>query len=171
MAILFNFCISAFSYLFLTAGSGDVLHYWSIEEFIVGIVLGLIIALFTWQFVPKKIAGHIFNPLRWFALVFYMTFPFLLSLVVANIEVIYRVITGRISPAVIKLDTGYKSTIGTFFLANSITLSPGTMTIEMDENDNSLYIHCLNWTKAPDEKFKPADVAPYVYFWLKKIYK
>ncbi len=170
MAFLFYFNITIISYLTLTAGSGDVLYFWSIEELVVAVVLSIIIAGASYKLVPVTVSGHIFSPLRWIVLLIYMTIPFFLSLLVANVEVIYRVITGRINPAVIKLETGYKSPVGTYFLANSITLSPGTLTLEMDERDNSLYIHCLSWKKGEGEPFEPKEVAPFIYYWLKKIY-
>ncbi len=168
MAFLFNLNICLATYLLLTAGSGDFLYFWSVEEFISGAAVSIIIAALTCKIVPDSISRHINNPFRWIALVIYMTIPFFFSLFIANAEVIYRVITGKISPAVIKMETGYKSSVGTFFLANSITLSPGTLTLEMDESDNSLYIHCLAWDKG--DVFKPNDVAPFIYYWLKKIY-
>ncbi len=170
MAFFFYFNISIISYLALTAGSGDFLYFWSYEEFGAGVVMSIIIAAAGHKLVPATVSGHLFNPIRWAALVIYMTIPFFLSLLVANIEVMYRVITGRINPAVIKLETGYKSGIGAYFLANSITLSPGTLTLEMDENDNSFYIHCLSWKKGRDDSFEPKEVAPFVHYWLKKIY-
>lgn len=170
MAFLFYFNITIISYLALTAGSGEFLYFWSYEEAAAGVIISSIIAVAGHKLVPLTALGHLFNPLRWVAFILYMTIPFFLSLFVANIEVMYRVITGRINPAIIKLETGYKSPIGTYFLANSITLSPGTLTLEMDEKDNSLYIHCLSWKKGAEEHFEPKEVAPFVHYWLKKIY-
>jgi multicomponent Na+:H+ antiporter subunit E len=170
MAFLFYFNITIISYLTLTAGSGEFFYLWSVEEFTLGIIISILVSGAGYRLVPVTVSGHIYNPLRWIVLIFYMTIPFFLSLLVANVEVIYRVITGRINPAVIKLETGYKSPIGTYFLANSITLSPGTLTLEMDERDNSLYIHCLSWKKEEGEPFEPKEVAPFIYYWLKIIY-
>jgi multicomponent Na+:H+ antiporter subunit E len=170
MAFIFYFVLTLGSYLFLTSGSGDMLMFWAVEEMAAGTAVSLITAAFAYKIVPQSVSGQLVNPFKWLFLTLYMTTPFFLSLLVANVEVIYRVITGKISPAVVKLDTGYKSGLGTFFLANSITLSPGTLSIEMDESDNSLYIHCLAWKKKAGESFEPKDVAPYVHYWLKKIY-
>ena len=47
----------------------------------------------------------------------------------------------RISPMIVKINTGVKSHFNRVVLANSITLTPGTFTIIM-ENDE-LTIHCL----------------------------
>jgi len=59
--------------------------------------------------------------------------PWLLrQLVMANLDLAYRTLHPRmpIDPQVVKFDTPLKSDIGIAILANSITLTPGTVTIE-----------------------------------------
>jgi multicomponent Na+:H+ antiporter subunit E len=34
--------------------------------------------------------------------------------------------------------------VGTLMLANSITLTPGTLTVDIDEETNDLYVHFIN---------------------------
>ena len=46
-----------------------------------------------------------------------------------------------ISPAIVKVRTRLKSRMGRLMLANSITLTPGTMTVAVD--GEWLYIHCV----------------------------
>ncbi|MDJ0832485.1 MAG: Na+/H+ antiporter subunit E [Gammaproteobacteria bacterium] len=46
-----------------------------------------------------------------------------------------------ISPAIVKVRTRLKSRMGRLMLANSITLTPGTMTVAME--GEWLYIHCV----------------------------
>ena len=99
-----------------------------------------------------------------------MVGPFFLSLLVANIEVLYRITTGRIRPAIVRVETGLKSETGMYFFANSITLSPGTLTVDVEPENKVIYVHCLNWKKNPGEKALPRDVSDFVYFWMKLIY-
>lgn len=47
-----------------------------------------------------------------------------------------------ISPAIVRVRTRLKSRMGRLMLANSITLTPGTLTVEM--NDEWLYVHCVS---------------------------
>jgi multicomponent Na+:H+ antiporter subunit E len=41
-------------------------------------------------------------------------------------------------------------------LANSITLTPGTLSVDIDENNNDLYVHWINVDKKAIQK-KPVD--------------
>ena len=47
-----------------------------------------------------------------------------------------------INPAIVRVRTRLKSQMGRLMLANSITLTPGTLTVAMD--GEWLYIHCVN---------------------------
>ncbi|MDD5778969.1 MAG: Na+/H+ antiporter subunit E, partial [Candidatus Thermoplasmatota archaeon] len=61
----------------------------------------------------------------------------------ANLDVAYRVVTGRIRPGIVKISPGLKSDTALTMLANSITLTPGTLSVDLDE-DNNLYVHWIN---------------------------
>jgi multicomponent Na+:H+ antiporter subunit E len=63
----------------------------------------------------------------------------------ANIDVAYRVLHPGlpIRPGTIKVKVGLKSNIGLTFLANSITLTPGTTCVDVDKENGCMYIHWL----------------------------
>ncbi len=61
-----------------------------------------------------------------------------------------------ISPGIIKLRTGLKSRMGRLMLANSITLTPGTLTVEVD--GEWLYVHCVT-VGATDVEGATAEIA------------
>jgi len=63
----------------------------------------------------------------------------------ANIDVALRVINPKlpIQPGTIKVTTELKSDIALTFLANSITLTPGMTTIDIDKCNGLLYVHFL----------------------------
>lgn len=46
-----------------------------------------------------------------------------------------------INPGIVKIRTGLKSRMGRLMLANSITLTPGTLSVEIE--DEWLYVHCV----------------------------
>ena len=54
-----------------------------------------------------------------------------------------------INPGIVKVKTRLKSDTALTFLANSITLTPGTLTVDIDRDNGVLYIHWLN-VKAKD---------------------
>ena len=63
-----------------------------------------------------------------------------------NIDVAYRVIHPNlpINPGIVKVKTILKTETGLTFLANFITLTPGTMTVDIDQEKGVLYIHWIN---------------------------
>jgi multicomponent Na+:H+ antiporter subunit E len=65
-------------------------------------------------------------------------------LIKANFDVAYRVLHPRlpINPGLVKIKTGLKSEVSKTFLANSITLTPGTMTVDIKGDE--LYIHWID---------------------------
>lgn len=65
------------------------------------------------------------------------------ELVIANLKVARIILDPRlrISPTVIRLDALPRGPVGQAILGNSITLTPGTVTI--DDHESTLYVHCL----------------------------
>jgi multicomponent Na+:H+ antiporter subunit E len=53
------------------------------------------------------------------------------------------VITGKINPGIVKFNPRLKTDMGRMMLANSITLTPGTLTVDIDE-EGMFYIHAIN---------------------------
>ena len=74
------------------------------------------------------------------------TILFLWKCVVAYIDVAWRVLHPAIPirPGTLKLRTKLKSDIGLTFLANSITLTPGTTTVDIDKPNGYIYVHVLS---------------------------
>jgi len=99
--------------------------------------------------------------------------PFFIELIRANIDVAYRVITGKIRPGIIKYKTNLKSDFGVMLIANSITLTPGTLTVDVDEETNDLYIHILNIDSEDEKKTEWTGKDLFRYFnlsaWVRRI--
>ena len=72
---------------------------------------------------------------------------FLKELVKSNLYVARLVLMPEpdLQPAIIQVKTSLKSDIGRLALANSITLTPGTLVVEI--RDEYLFIHCINVSK------------------------
>ena len=64
----------------------------------------------------------------------------------ANLDVAKRVIDPSlpINPAIVEISTDLKSNQAKLFLANSITLTPGTLTVDIVED--KLYVHWIDLT-------------------------
>jgi multicomponent Na+:H+ antiporter subunit E len=70
---------------------------------------------------------------------------FLRELLTANVDVARRVLAPSlpIAPAVIRFPLRVRSDAAITAIANSITLTPGTLTLDYDPNDGSLLVHAI----------------------------
>jgi len=75
----------------------------------------------------------------------YYVIVFLWECLKANMDVAFRVLHPGlpIRPGTIKIKTALKSDIGLTFLANSLSLTPGNTTIDVDRDAGVLYLHRL----------------------------
>jgi len=146
IGFIVTFLLSLFGYFLLTASSGEILGIWSITEFGIGVVLSLIVASLATKVLFQTRNYKILDPKRWGTFLVYFFGSFLIALIKCNIDVAYRVITGKINPGIVKISPGLKTDLGITLLANSITLTPGTLTVDIDEKTNDLYIHWINVT-------------------------
>ena len=75
---------------------------------------------------------------------------FLLALLRANIDMARRVLTPSLplNPEVVEVQTALESTLGKLLLANSITLTPGTLTIDVLED--RLLVHWIDCAPGTD---------------------
>ncbi|QLG48034.1 Na+/H+ antiporter subunit E [Natrinema halophilum] len=64
----------------------------------------------------------------------------------ANVDVSYRVLSPGmpIEPEVILVPLRVESDVAITVIANSITITPGTVTLDYDEDTNALYVHGVN---------------------------
>ena len=105
----------------------------------------LIAAALAYMFARKfEIWGGIsFSPSRLYHFILY-TLVFVVELVRANITMMRYVYAPRIDvdPGVVTVKTGLKSPIGRLALANSISLTPGSLVLDIGEE--GLTVHCLD---------------------------
>ncbi len=79
------------------------------------------------------------------------------EIVKSNIAVVSRVLGPKhaIDPAMVEVDTTAPSSLGKALFANSITLTPGTVTVDVD--GQRLKVHALVRENASAESFSPMD--------------
>lgn len=106
---------------------------------------------------------------------------FLKDLLTANVDVAYRVLAPSrpIEPGVVVFPLRVRTDAAITTIANAISLTPGTLTMDYDEETNSLYVHGItgknreavvspirNWEEYAlvifDEEGKPGDPIPEV---------
>jgi len=108
---------------------------------LVGALFSLLAALLSYDFFIKPDEGIRGGTIRtiWLLLIYF--FVLLYEMFLASIDVVHRVITMDINPEVVMIKTDIKSDLGIVLLANSITLTPGTITIDIE--GDRLYVHWL----------------------------
>ena len=112
------------------------------DTVITGVVVSAIIALAFSSF------ARVYSVIRWSPKVifYYLVYlgVFFIELVKANLNVMRLVFSPRIDiePGIVEIKTGLESPIGRLALANSITLTPGTLVVDI--KDDSLFIHWIN---------------------------
>ncbi len=135
VAFLLNFLLLFAIWILLT---------WSLnwQQLIAGVVVAVAVTAITGRLSPVK-SLRIFQPVRvlWFLL--YIPY-FLWYVLLANLDVAYRVLHPElpIKPGIVRFKTTLKTHLAQTVLANSITLTPGTMTVDIIDQD--MYIHWIN---------------------------
>jgi multicomponent Na+:H+ antiporter subunit E len=117
--------------------------------------------------------SRVYSVIRWSPRVIYTYLlylgVFLYELVKANLNVMRYVYSPHIDihPGIVEIRTGLRSPIGRLALANSITLTPGTLVVDMQ--GDSLFIHWINVT-ATDPVAATQEIAGRFEKYLKVIY-
>jgi multicomponent Na+:H+ antiporter subunit E len=112
-------------------------------QFIVtGGVFSVLVAFLTYDaFIDESEASWktLFPRVHWFVVyVFYVVYKIYL----ASFKVLMAVLRHRINPRVVHFRTRLRSDIARVFLANSLTITPGTIALELD--DDHLIVHWLD---------------------------
>ena len=130
-----------------------------IQELIIGSVVDLIVTLI---FLHKSNLFSEFRlSLKSFLLSLIYIFVFLKELIKSNLDVAFRVLNPKlpIKPGIVRVKTKLKSKLGRIILANSITLTPGTLTVET--RDDTFYIHWIDVSAKNIEESTQAIVSKF----------
>jgi len=115
---------------------------WDRQILILGLGAALVVAILFKEEFTRSIR-KVYSPRRWFWFLVYIP-VFFYYCIKANLDVLYRIIHPEmpIKPGIVKIKTNLRSPAALTALANSITLTPGTMTVDITD-DGYLYIHWI----------------------------
>jgi len=136
--------VKSFSYLFIFLNliwlclTGTFKY----QELCTGIVVSLILSIFLNKYY-LKLGLPPFTLKRFIYFIIYIIILFK-EIIKSNLDVAYRVLHPKmpIKPGIVVIKTNLKSDIAKMILANSITLTPGTFTLDI--LDDNLLIHWIN---------------------------
>ncbi|MDH4202625.1 MAG: Na+/H+ antiporter subunit E [Phycisphaerae bacterium] len=140
------FIVSFIIWILLTwpfAEGGQDQTTMDIQVIVAGVFASFVVAILFHEILPKE--HHVFLSAKricWF--LFYMP-VFFYYVMKANLDVVYRALHPQmpIHPGIVKIKTNLKSDSAITALANSITLTPGTLTVDVTE-EGYLYVHWIN---------------------------
>jgi multicomponent Na+:H+ antiporter subunit E len=161
MKYIFGFII-LFGFWLLFTVSLDV------QNLIVGAVAALITVLFFSRHFVKPV-WKMLQPQRYFWFVIYLI-VFIWECIKANFDVAYRVLHPAmpIKPGIIKVKLSLKTNIAKTILANSITMTPGTITVDLI--GDILYVHWIYVSSTDPEEYSK-KVAGRFEKYIKKIFE
>lgn len=140
----------------------------SLANIITGIAAAMVTALLFGNHFVKGV-GKFLQPQRYGWLLLYI-FVFLWECIKANFDVAYRVLHPAmpIKPGIVKVQLGIKSNIAKTMLANSITMTPGT--IAVDVIDDIMYVHWI-YISSDDPEVYTEKVSGRFEKYIKKIFE
>lgn len=140
-----------------------------IQVVVAGIIASAFVAILFHEILPEEHRVFI-SPVRLFWLLAYLP-VFFYYLIKANFDVVYRAIHPAmpINPGIVKIKTDLKTPSGITALANSITLTPGTMTVDLTD-DGILYVHWINVKSIETEEATKCIAQKFEWF-LKRIFE
>jgi len=123
---------------------GWMLFTWSLDpgSLLAGIIVSMLTALLTFRFFidEDEVARRAHLPRPDMFVLFLLVLVF--KMYVASFQVLWQIIRGRINPGVVHFRTHLKTDIARVVLSSSITLTPGTVTLDLD--DDHLVVHWLD---------------------------
>ncbi len=112
------------------------------QELLVGALVAFLLTWFNHDLFFRQDERSVLD-LRTLILYLRYTFHLIIAIVLANFQVAFIVLNPRmpISPGIIRFSRPYKKSLNKVILANSITLTPGTLTVLVEGED--FVVHAL----------------------------
>lgn len=116
----------------------------NLEIAVVGVLLGGVVSFLIGNLFNKD-AVILKNPLRYLWFLYYIPL-FAWESFKANLDGAYRVIHPGLpmNPGIVRVKTVLRSDTALTILANTLTLKPGTMTVDIDKEAGLLYVHWID---------------------------
>lgn len=115
----------------------------TLEIAVFGVVIAAALFAFTCKYTDYSIAKEKLFFKNFFRIVRYLV-VLIIEIVKANFSVIHLILTEKEEPEpqLVSFTAGLHTSLGRSALANAITLTPGTITVILENNDYT--VHCLD---------------------------
>jgi multicomponent Na+:H+ antiporter subunit E len=134
---------------------------------LLGLFFSSVIALLTYHlFIEEQEAERRALIPRIYLLIGYLIL-IMVKVYIASFRIAWKVVTGDIKPRIVHFRTRLRSDLARVALANSITLTPGTLALDLDEDH--LVVHWLD-ASTTHSGYAARLIAKPFERWLKKIW-
>ena len=116
-----------------------------------GVVVAIGIGLLVGKYLVKEDAKAL-NLVRWVWLGIYFVWYMIVAETKAHLDVMARIISGKYEPGIVKVPIDVKTDYAKMLIANSITNTPGTVVVDLD--DEYMYVNWINVTTTEPEEAK-----------------
>lgn len=113
---------------------------WTLSAFLAGYAIGAVILTFV--FLRNKKNFYLYRIYKAFVLLLIFFREILLSGV--NVFRYAFMPLSRLHPGVVKMEVDFEHEMELVLISNMITLTPGTMTLEISPDNKTIYIHALD---------------------------
>lgn len=143
----------------------------NLQELAVGGIVAAFVAVVSYELLFSGGMREKFEPKRWGYALAYVP-AYIWAELKAHASVIYRILHPRmpIKPGIVRVPTELKSDFGITGLANAITMTPGTLSVEVSEEKSSLYVHWINVKAVEPEQTSRQIAWPFERF-LRRIFR
>lgn len=120
-------------------------------ELILGAAVSIVLALLIAKFTDISISWK--TPVQIVLFIVLYIPVFLYELIKSNIDVLFRVLNPKlpINPGFVKVKSEVNGKLGKLILANSITLTPGTISVDAD--DEGVFVHWIDVKGNSEEEY------------------
>ncbi len=134
-----------------------------------GVIVAGLVALVSPEIMTQRF-GRLLEPARYFW-VFVFLFVFTYYVVIANLDVAYRVLhpSMPIRPGIVRASSTLRTASARTALANCITLTPGTLTIDV-ATGGTFYVHWINVLTDEEEEVARQIIGRFEWF-IRKIFE
>ncbi|MEM0026389.1 MAG: Na+/H+ antiporter subunit E [Ignisphaera sp.] len=138
LGIFIVFLLAFLTYIVFT---GSTSPYDVVTGFVAALITGLM-----FSYVTVKNPAKVFNHRRWLYAIIYAFKYIIVYETLAHVDVIKRILHPKVpvNPAVVKVPFYVKTDYGITAVANSITNTPGTVVLEVDQNEGVFYVHWID---------------------------
>jgi len=139
-----------------------------VQELAVGAICAAFVAGLSYELLFSRPMREKFQPKRLAYLLAYVP-AYIWAEIKAHASVIYFILHPKmpIKPGIVRVPTDLRTDFGITGLADSITMTPGTLSVEVDEEKPCLYVHWINVKTVEPEQTKAGIAKPFERFLMR----